>query len=185
MPPGRPATPMATGSRWGRWTVVGKAGVDSENRRMCRCDCGNETAILGWRLRRGKSRSCRPCASRATSVGSIKTKMCSACGACFRGRKKAQRHCPKCSVLAASLRQEGHDCTPEEYHRRIRAAGGICEACGISGEVMCLDHNHETRRSRGVICTFCNWAEGFFKSDYTRLLRLFDYCIAHQEGNYA
>ena len=50
-----------TGQRFGRLTVVEKiqARAGSTNARwLCRCDCGNTTAVNGTTLRRGESQSC-------------------------------------------------------------------------------------------------------------------------------
>lgn len=49
-----------TGERFGRLTVISR---ERNNRRgnalwICQCDCGNETVVLGERLRNGKTKSC-------------------------------------------------------------------------------------------------------------------------------
>lgn len=48
-----------TGQRFGRLVVIGYAG-SSNGRAMwhCLCDCGNETTVYGYSLRRGNTRSC-------------------------------------------------------------------------------------------------------------------------------
>lgn len=55
-----------TGRRFGRLTVLGRAGTykppDDPLHSMvtwhCRCDCGNETVVIGANLRYGHSTSC-------------------------------------------------------------------------------------------------------------------------------
>lgn len=48
-----------TGQRFGRYTVIGFAGVKNKTAYWkCRCDCGNERVVSGAELRRGKSKSC-------------------------------------------------------------------------------------------------------------------------------
>lgn len=50
-----------TGERFGRLTVIEKvpSGNGCTNARWrCKCDCGNETTVLGTTLRRGESKSC-------------------------------------------------------------------------------------------------------------------------------
>lgn len=44
-----------------------------------------------------------------------------------------------------------------------------CEICGGSGR-MCIDHNHETNKIRGVLCNLCNRGLGYFQ-DSPLLLR--------------
>ena len=50
-----------TGQRFGRPTVVSRAEnskTQTNARWLCKCDCGNETLVLGTTLRRGESQSC-------------------------------------------------------------------------------------------------------------------------------
>lgn len=50
-----------TGNRYGRLTVLRKYRSDPHRRGMtwiCRCDCGQEIAVLGSHLRNGNTRSC-------------------------------------------------------------------------------------------------------------------------------
>ncbi len=51
-----------TGQRFGRLVVIGRADPPSDNRGNarwhCRCDCGNETEVLGYKLIAGDTASC-------------------------------------------------------------------------------------------------------------------------------
>lgn len=49
-----------TGRRFGRLTVIGRAGSDKQGQAMwlCRCDCGTEKVVRGANLRHGRTRSC-------------------------------------------------------------------------------------------------------------------------------
>lgn len=54
-----------TGQRFGRLTVIGRAGIyrapDQETYCLtwrCRCDCGNETVVIGNNLKHGYTNSC-------------------------------------------------------------------------------------------------------------------------------
>ena len=50
------------GERFGRWTVIDKAQGTKHNKRyLCRCDCGNETSVLGFTLRYNRSTQCINC----------------------------------------------------------------------------------------------------------------------------
>lgn len=47
------------GKRFGRLTVIREAGkVRGEYTWLCQCDCGNQTVVLGWPLRSGRTKSC-------------------------------------------------------------------------------------------------------------------------------
>jgi len=49
-----------TGRRFGRLVVIGEHGRDKWNQAIwaCRCDCGNETNVVGGSLRNGNTKSC-------------------------------------------------------------------------------------------------------------------------------
>ena len=52
-----------TGQRFGRWTVIERAGSDRYRTAvvtlwLCRCDCGTEAIVRGQNLRSGRSLSC-------------------------------------------------------------------------------------------------------------------------------
>lgn len=67
-----------TGQRFGRWTVLGRAGNDQYGnaRWVCQCDCGNITVVTGRLLRRGESKSCGCARLEAiTRHGAYKTRL--------------------------------------------------------------------------------------------------------------
>ena len=49
-----------TGKRFGKLVVVSRAKSPNKQAAwLCKCDCGNETVVLGWNLRSGHTVSCR------------------------------------------------------------------------------------------------------------------------------
>ena len=44
-----------------------------------------------------------------------------------------------------------------------------CDICGKELEKKCIDHCHETKKIRGVLCNNCNTALGLFKDDPVRI----------------
>ena len=45
----------------------------------------------------------------------------------------------------------------EEYDARLTAQGGVCLIClRPSKKVLCVDHDHETRKLRDLLCDKCN-----------------------------
>lgn len=48
-----------TGKRYGRLKVIKQAGLNCEKRMtwLCKCDCGNETIVIGKSLRNGSTKS--------------------------------------------------------------------------------------------------------------------------------
>ena len=47
-------------------------------------------------------------------------------------------------------------------------APGACENCG-STKRLCIDHNHATKKPRGLLCHRCNTALGLLKDENTNL----------------
>lgn len=62
--------PTLIGQKYGMLTVTGQAESSPSGRRrwICRCDCGNETIVLGGNLKRGTTVSCG-CKKRSDLTG--------------------------------------------------------------------------------------------------------------------
>lgn len=175
---GRPA-PNLLGQRFAMWMVIGRAENRICKRKSdgkvirvaafwrCKCICGDESDVAATHLRRGMSRSCGSC-----------TAACQGCG----DRISNGLHCQRCRTIHNNLRSTGADCTVRIYLQMMALADGKCSACGSPNDDLVLDHDHATGKPRGIVCRPCNSAEGFFKNDYTRLLRLYDYCQRHANG---
>lgn len=67
--------------------------------------------------------------------------------------------------------------TEEVLNDLFDSANHRCEICGVTGlsglksDRLCVDHNHETSKLRGVLCNACNRGIGYLK-DNPVLLRL-------------
>ena len=78
----------------------------------------------------------------------------------------------------ARIRGARFGLTPTEF----LALGDVCHACGArpNGLTLCIDHDHETGRVRGLLCHTCNLALGNLKDDRARLLALVGYLDKHE-----
>ena len=56
-----------------------------------------------------------------------------------------------------------------------RSRNGPCEICGLTGEVMHLDHDHKTNTYRGLLCNNCNAGIGFLQDDTAILVKAIEY----------
>lgn len=79
-----------------------------------------------------------------------------------------------------TLRMKTFGLTLEEYDKMLKEQKGVCAICGKinkSGNRLSVDHNHLTGRVRGLLCTTCNSALGFFDGDggIKLLLNAIDY----------
>ena len=59
----------------------------------------------------------------------------------------------------------------------IARCNGKCECCSmpLSHREMCVDHDHETGKIRGVLCLFCNALEGMLNKKKERVQQLLSY----------
>jgi len=53
-----------------------------------------------------------------------------------------------------------------------------CEICGKI-EKITIDHNHKTKKFRGLLCRICNLGLGAFKDDKNIVLKAFNYLQKH------
>lgn len=69
--------------------------------------------------------------------------------------------------------------TLEQYNEMLAKQGGVCAICGgtekIKGRLMAVDHCHATGAVRGILCSHCNRALGFFRDDVESLKRALKY----------
>ncbi len=80
-----------------------------------------------------------------------------------RGRKRLRENpeYAKKERRRDTLRAKG--ISPTEYRAMLEAQGGTCALCpsttaDASGNHLHVDHDHETGRVRGLLCTRCNYA---------------------------
>lgn len=64
-----------------------------------------------------------------------------------------------------------------EYMRLVDVQDGRCAACGAVTTDLVVDHNHDTDKVRGLLCSLCNSVIGFAK-DSPKILQLcIDYLL--------
>ncbi len=59
-----------------------------------------------------------------------------------------------------------------------------CEICGPTESRLCIDHDHDSGKIRGVICNNCNVSLGHAGDDPKKLRALADYLETKQEELY-
>jgi len=70
--------------------------------------------------------------------------------------------------------QSKYNISADEYDALEAAQLGVCAICHlpqVAGRRLSVDHDHETGRVRGLLCSTCNSGLGMFKDD-PRLLKL-------------
>ena len=60
--------------------------------------------------------------------------------------------------------------TPEKYAEMLKEQNGCCYICGYrpKGYRLHVDHNHNTKEVRALLCFQCNYRLGAFERDYER-----------------
>jgi hypothetical protein len=74
--------------------------------------------------------------------------------------------------------------TLEEYKALTEKQNNRCVICGVhedeeTNKKLCVDHSHTTNRVRGLLCSRCNSALGFFKENITFI----EAAIKYKENN--
>jgi hypothetical protein len=55
--------------------------------------------------------------------------------------------------------------TLEEYERLCVEQGGKCAICGTVPKTLYVDHDHQTKKFRGLVCMQCNLGIGYLKDN--------------------
>ena len=61
-----------------------------------------------------------------------------------------------------------YGCSIEGFNALKEAQGGMCMICSAADD-LCLDHNHQTGKIRGILCRQCNAQMGSFGDDLAGL----------------
>ncbi len=100
----------------------------------------------------------------------------------YKAQRKAYRKANVTKVRDSKLRS-AFGISIEEYEQRARDQNGVCAICRCAetetrhGVVrrLCVDHDHATKKVRGLLCSHCNLALGYLHDDPLR---------AHSAENY-
>jgi hypothetical protein len=94
--------------------------------------------------------------------------------------RQAQREAVKVAARVGELRRK-YGITPDELHALKRAQGWRCAVCrklfpsGAGGKRVHVDHDHRTKRVRGVLCSPCNSGLGKLGDSVAGLRRALAY----------
>lgn len=81
---------------------------------------------------------------------------------------------------ARDRRGNKYDFGPERLKSLTAAQGNLCAICDTpppEGQVLHLDHDHDTGEVRGLLCQSCNIGLGFFRDDVDLVDRAYNYLI--------
>jgi Recombination endonuclease VII len=103
------------------------------------------------------------------------------CKSC--GKRRNRTYCKenKDSInkqVRESYRQKKYGISPKEWEVLFNSQNGrcaICETGKLGKNHWHTDHDHQTGRIRGILCSNCNTALGLLKDDITRLEKSIEY----------
>jgi hypothetical protein len=70
-----------------------------------------------------------------------------------------------------------YNMTIEDYTKKYNTQKGCCWICGVFYPVLCVDHNHETGQTRGLLCHNCNHLLGKAQDSIKVLLNSIKYLL--------
>ena len=119
---------------------------------------------------------------------SIKSGYRSECILCTKAKSKKY---PKSKEQIRRTRlKHSYGITLEEYNKMFIEQGGVCDICknpqtvqnfkGITSS-LAVDHDHNTGKIRGLLCSNCNTGIGFFEEDEKRILKVLEYLRKHKD----
>jgi len=88
------------------------------------------------------------------------------------GAQEYHSECAECGSLEKSRSRYGIDLTKDAYKLLLKKQGYHCAICnnGDGTKNLAIDHDHQTGKIRGLLCTNCNLGLGLYK-DSPVLLR--------------
>jgi hypothetical protein len=109
----------------------------------------------------------------------------------YREGKKQWKKLHPDVVFESRMKERGIDCTWERYSELVREQVGLCAICGKIPDApefsnrkceraLFVDHDHQTKKPRGLLCSRCNFALGKFGEDVERLQQAVFYLEQHR-----
>ena len=77
-------------------------------------------------------------------------------------------------------RKYNYGITPQKYKSMFLFQEGKCAICGDSPKRLCVDHDHDTKKIRSLLCSKCNVLLGFARDSVGILERAVKYLNSHK-----
>jgi hypothetical protein len=103
---------------------------------------------------------------------------CKPCKKQFIARYRTEKYDAYLRSTRKSQRKMRYGITPEEYDAILASQGGVCAICKEELNEFkntCLDHDHESDRVRGILCSHCNRGLGQFRDNVEFLSAAINY----------
>jgi len=99
-----------------------------------------------------------------------------------------QAHKPKLRrMIRDNMLKRSYGITQSDYEDLLKRQNGKCAICGLLEEkhrskVLNVDHNHKTKKVRGLLCNNCNRGLGHLKDSIKNLKKAIKYL--EEKGTY-
>jgi len=105
-------------------------------------------------------------------------------GVCLRHPDRAgmngTQRCHECR-----MNRYGYELSPGQYEQMHAAQGGKCAICRqpekFRRQDLAVDHNHDTKKVRALLCMSCNTTLGNVKESIETLSAMIEYLKKHQQ----
>lgn len=75
-----------------------------------------------------------------------------------------------------------YDLGRDEYDKLVVAQCGRCAICGSAGRELFIDHDHHTKRVRGLLCLHCNTGLGKLGDSIESIIAALSYLLEAELG---
>ncbi len=136
------------------------------NTRTCKV-CNQEKQLKGFykskTFRDGYTPTCKKCIVRRNAVN----------------RKGKERRPDTLSKTAKRIGKYDKDYLADWYNKQFKKQKGCCAICGIHqselGKALSIDHDHNTKELRGLLCNSCNIGIGYLRHDAELCVKAYNY----------
>lgn len=89
--------------------------------------------------------------------------------------------CQKKISRVQAWKRQGIDIDYDKYEGMLKDQDKCCAICDFepNGADLAVDHDHDTKKIRGLLCQNCNTALGKFRDSPARLKRALEYLALH------
>ena len=189
---------IRVGEKYGSRTVIEeRPKKNNALRYLVRCDCGAESEVFGFSVKRGagcgkcvnkkpqSSPRSNKCGTHGEYLGGCKCSLCRAANAETAAR---YRKTEKGKEIVRNWNLKKYGITSQEYDEMLLAQDNACAICkkpetrkNQYGVVrLAVDHCHDTGKNRGLLCMSCNRSLGMLNENIATLEAMIEYIEKHK-----
>jgi hypothetical protein len=180
---------LNVGNSYSNWTILEYLGrnIYGKHHYKCECICENIRNVEGRSLTKGLSKSCGCLKKKSEEERRRKRKEYKAKyyqdnkEHIYSGQKARKKNIPKKIINDYHLKSKYNTSTEEIEAFYITQKGRclICNELFGKGKRMVIDHNHNNKILRGLLCHNCNVGLGHFKENIEFLKNAIKYLEAN------